>query len=92
MKVYNTYIADYEPEKDSNYLLYWGTNNLYGWATGQNLPCKMLRWDKAATLKKIPKTPDDSPKGYIAEVDIEFPQHFARQNQRVSTLPGIPDT
>ena len=31
------YIADYNPNKDSNYLMHWDANNLYGWAMTQNL-------------------------------------------------------
>ena len=67
---------DYKPEEDSNYLTHWDTNNLYGWVVSQNLPCKVLRWGKVATLKKVLKTPDDGPKGYIVEVDLDFPQHL----------------
>ena len=42
----------------------------------QNMPCKDAKGDTPATLKKILKTPDDSPKGYIVEADLEFPQHL----------------
>ena len=76
MKAHNKYIADYKPKDDSNYRMYGYANYLYGWAMSQNLPCKMLRSGQTATLQKILKTPDDSPKGNIVEVNLKFSQHF----------------
>ena len=58
----------------------------------QNLPCTFLRWEKAATFTQILKTPDDSPKGYIVEVVLEFPQHLHDKYKEFSTMPGIPDS
>ena len=56
--------------------MYWDANSVYRWAMIQNMPCKDAKGDTPATLKKILKTPDDSPKGYIVEADLEFPQHL----------------
>ena len=37
-KANNKYMKDYDKNKDSSYINYWGINNLYGWAMFQNLP------------------------------------------------------
>lgn len=39
----NKYIEDYKPAEDSNYLVYWDANNLYGWAMSQNVPNKSAK-------------------------------------------------
>ena len=91
MKANNKYMPDHKPKADSSCLMYLDANNLYGWAMSQKITCKMQRWGKAATLKKILKTPDNSPKVYIVEVDLEFPQRLHDKFKIVSTLPRIPN-
>ena len=54
-------------------MMYGDANNLYDAVMSQNLQCVLLRLDKTATHKNILKTPDNSPKGYIVEVALEFP-------------------
>ena len=34
----NKYMKDYDKNKESSYLQYWDTNNLYGWVIPQKLP------------------------------------------------------
>ena len=55
--------------------MYWDAKNLYGTSMSYFLPCKHLRWDNSTSLNNILKTDDDSVKGYIVEVDLEFPNH-----------------
>ena len=76
VKANNKYLPDFDIANPSTFLMYWDANNLYGWAMSQSLPCGVLTWQEGISLKKILKTPDDSPKGYIVEVDLEFPQHL----------------
>ncbi|MFM7988609.1 MAG: hypothetical protein ACKPKO_55785, partial [Candidatus Fonsibacter sp.] len=70
VKANNKYLPDYNPEEESNYLMYWDANNLYGTAMSDYLPKDNLRFEEGTSLNKILKTPDDSPKGYIIEVDL----------------------
>ena len=37
-KVNKKYIKDYDKNKESSYLKYWCSNNLYGWAMSEKLP------------------------------------------------------
>jgi len=89
VKANNKYLPDYNPEEDSNYLMYWDANNLYGWAMSQSLPLDNLRFEEGTSLNKILKTPDDSPKGYIVEVDLEFPQHL---HDKFKEFPPAPES
>ena len=43
-KANNPYLPDYDPTKDTNYLLYLDANNLYGWAMSQALPEGNFSW------------------------------------------------
>ena len=42
-KAKNKYMKDYDKNNESLYLQYWKVNNLYGWATSQNLPVKSFK-------------------------------------------------
>ena len=43
-KANNTYIKDYDKNKELSYLKYWDVNNLYGWAMSQKLPVNNFKW------------------------------------------------
>ena len=40
VKANNKYLQDYNPEPESNYLMHWDANSMYGWGMSQPLPCK----------------------------------------------------
>ena len=70
----NPYLPEtYDASKPSNYLLYLDMNNLYGTAMTQPLPEKDFTFLAADEMKKFDynSVPDDSPIGYILEVDLE---------------------
>ncbi|XP_031633765.1 uncharacterized protein LOC116347343 [Contarinia nasturtii] len=79
----NKYLgADYDPEKPSNYIMYFDVNNLYGWAMSQALPISDFIWneDNYSSVEEIEQeimnTPDDATYGSFLEVDLEYPENL----------------
>ena len=70
-KANNKYMKDYDEAKPSSNLQYLDANNLYGWAMCQPLPVSNFKWSETQ-LDDILKTKEDSDKGYILEVDLEY--------------------
>ena len=55
-------------------------NNLHGWAISQKLPVDNFKWIEKDDLLKfdenfIKNYDENSDKGYILEVDIEYPKN-----------------
>ncbi len=71
----NKYMHKYDPKKILKYLLYLDANNLYGWAMSQRLPYGGFKWLNTEEISKIEinNVELDSHKGYILEVDLEYP-------------------
>ena len=69
VKANNKYCDDYDPEEESNYLLYLDANNLYGWAMSQRLPTGDFKWEDPDTYNWN-KNPLG--RGCILEVDLEY--------------------
>ena len=42
----NPHTADYDPEKDNNYIMCYGANNLYGWVMSQPLACSISNGER----------------------------------------------
>ncbi|RLU19991.1 hypothetical protein DMN91_008550 [Ooceraea biroi] len=72
----NKYMQSYDPSKPSSYLMYFDVNNLYGWAMCQPLPYAEFRWVNDISNFDVNVIAPDSPKGYIFEVDLEYPQQL----------------
>lgn len=72
----NKYVDGYDPKvHESNFLMYYDANNLYGWAMSQPLPYGNFHWipPKTFELSQINSTLDD---GYILEVDLDYPKEL----------------
>ena len=68
----------YNEKAPSKYIMYLDANNLYGWAMSQYLPTGNFKW---LSQKQIEKTnlgeyTENSKKGLILEVDLEYPQEL----------------
>ena len=80
----NKYMKDYNPNEDSTFIQYLDANNLYGWAMSQNLPTHGFKWMRNITLEKVDeilekanhRMSNHGKKGYIFEVDLEYPEHL----------------
>ena len=80
----NKYMKDYNPDKESSYIQYLDANNLYGWAMSQQLPTHGFKWMKDITEEKVMEILEKAnhsmfnkgKKGYIFEVDLEYPPHL----------------
>ena len=73
--------------KEPSYIEYLDANNLYGWAMSQKLPVDGFRWEK--NISKYNEDYDeDSDKGYILEVDVEYPKSL---HDLHSDFPFLPE-
>ena len=87
-------MKNYDKNKESPYIYYLDANNLYGWAMSQTLHIDGFKWEK--NMLKFNEVFDyydknydkDSDKGYIFEVDIEYPKHLPDLH---SDLPFPPE-
>ena len=75
-KANNKYMKDYNKDEPSKYIMYLDANNLYGWAMTQYLPTGGFRWMTQKQIDKIDlsKYKEDSKKGLILEVDLDYPE------------------
>ena len=73
-----------------SYLKYLNANNLYGWGMSQKLPVNGFKW-----VKKLSKFDEDfikdynenSNKGYILEVNCEYPKNLFNLHRDLPFLP-----
>ena len=74
----NPYMKNYNPKEPTKYIQYLDANNLYGWAMTQTLPTHGFKWVKNITKEKVYQLLETNcpSKGYIFEVDLEYPKHL----------------
>ena len=75
-KANNKYMREYDENVPSKYIMYLDANNLYGWAMSQYLPTGGFKWLTEKQINKInlAQYNEDSNKGLILEVDLEYPK------------------
>ena len=73
----NKYMKSYNVKEPSKYM-YLDANNLYGWAMSQYLPTGGFRWmtEKQINNIDLAKYDENSKKGLILEVDLEYPKEL----------------
>ena len=82
-KANNPRVEGYEPAQPANYITYLDANNLYGWAMSLPLPKKRFHWKRVMpTEEQIMKMKWNLKKGWILEVDLEYPEelHYAHND------------
>ena len=86
-------MKNYDKNMESSYLEYLDANNLYGWAMSQKLPVDNFKWIAKDDISKfdenfIKNYDENSDKGYILEVDAEYPENIHKLH---SDLPFLPE-
>lgn len=89
-KANNVYLSDYDDNVPDSYLVYMDCVNLYGFAMMQKLPTRNFRFFKHDEIEmfNLESIPECSQKGYILEVDIEYPVNIHDEH---SDLPFAPE-
>ena len=97
----NRFITDNDFENkeeyiEEDYIFFCDLNNQYGWAMSQHLPEKNFEWDDSffdenleLVQKKILNVSDDSPTGYIFEVDLRYPDHIHNLHNEFPLCPEV---
>ena len=81
----------YDKNIESSYLMYLDVKNLYGWEMSQKLSLNGFKWKRYVFKhdENFPKNyNEDSNKGYVLEVDVEYPETLLNLN---SDLPFLPE-
>ena len=90
-KANNKYIKNYDKSKESSYIQYLDANNLYGAAMSEKLQINGFKWvnDVSGMNKKFVKSYDkkNSEKGYILEVDVDYPSKLHKLHSEMPFLP-----
>ena len=83
------HMNDYDPKKQSTFISYLDTNNLYGWAMSEYLPYEEFKWLKNADKIDIMSINEKSPFGYLLEVNLEYPDEL---HELHNDYPLAPET
>ncbi|XP_043280369.1 uncharacterized protein [Venturia canescens] len=82
----NKYMSDYDANEEAKYLMYFDVNNLYGRAMMEYLPQGGFEWFTGHNVDFL-NVPDDSPVGYILEVDLDYPENCHDSHKDLPLCP-----
>ena len=71
-KVNNKYMKNYDFTKPSVFIKYLVEKKLYGWTMSSYLPYDEFKWLKDVDNFDVNSISENSPTGYILEVDLEY--------------------
>ena len=83
-------MKDCDSKKESSYIQYLDANDLYGAAMSEKLPMNGFKWvsDISEINEKSIKSYDkNSDKGYILEVDVDYPSKLHKLHSDMPFLP-----
>ena len=91
----NKYMKNYNPDEESSFIQYLDANNLYGWAMSQQLPTHGFKWIKNLTKESLMEILEKANhsmsnmgrKGYIFEVDLEYPSKLWEKHNDYPLAP-----
>ena len=84
------YMKDFDKTKESSYIQYLDTNNLYGAAMSKKLPIKGFKWlDDIERIGEefIKEYNEINDKGYVIEADVDYPQELHDLHSDIPFLP-----
>ena len=88
-KANDKYMKNYDENNDCSFLAYLNANNVHGWAMLEPQPGFEWLEDLSKIDEDFIKKYDkDSDKGYILEVDVEYPKNL---HDLHSDLPFLPE-
>ena len=86
----NKYMGkSYDKNKETSFISYLDANNLYGLAMSQKLPYKNLRWETSLPTEEMILNYRDENRGYILEVDLEYPKELHDYHSDYPLAPEI---
>ena len=83
------YIKNYDPTKESKYIIDFDAINLYGRAMSQYVLCDEFKWVKHFDVNSISENRLD---GYILEADLGFPDELHNLHNDYSLTPKKRET
>ena len=89
-KANNIYMKEYDQSKESSYIQYLDANILYGAAMSEKLLMNGFKWvsDILGIYEKFVKSYNkNSSKGYILEVDVDYPSKLHKLHSDMPFLP-----
>ena len=87
-KANNPLVTDYDESKPNSYIMYLDANNLYGWAMSKPLPKSGFKWKRVMpTEEEIMNKKENAKKGWILEVDLEYPAELHKEHNSYPLAP-----
>jgi len=85
-------INEYDNNKPNSYIVYLDCNNLYGWAMSKSLPIGNYQWENVNNFNPDfikSYDCDNCKKGYLFDVDLEYPNDLYDIHSDYPLLPEI---
>ena len=86
-KTNNNYLKSYDPKQEWKHIVYLDASNLCGYAMSKFLPTSSFKWIDPKEFD-LNKYTSNSSKGFVLEVDLEYPKEFRKL---YSDYPLAPD-
>ena len=89
-KANNKYMKNYDKNKESSFMVYLDANNVYGYPMCKKLPVGDFTWvdDLSIFTEDFIKNYDEnSDKGYLFEVDVEYTKNIHKLHCNLPFLP-----
>ncbi|XP_072377602.1 uncharacterized protein [Diabrotica undecimpunctata] len=83
----NRYLLNYDPQQPESYIIYLDATNLYGAAMCQYLLYGNFKWVTDVENFNCFSVEDDANKGYVLEVDLEYPAHLHSAHNDIPFCP-----